>query len=153
MQYNLFKKKFIFFLSIIIFILTGCGSKNPISIEDFTKKLTDKGYQISPITNIDNNSISNLIIAKKDDHQFEFCVAKDDDNAVYFFNKNKTAFEKYKGSVNTSSKKNIGNVSRYTLTSNGKYHIVSRIGNTVLYLESPDKNKSEIEKILKEIGY
>lgn len=153
MKYNLFKRKFVFLVSMLIFILSGCGSKKPISLEEFTKKLTDKGYEITQITNINTNSINNLIIAKKDDHQFEFCIAKDDDNAVYFYNQNKTEFEKYKGSVTTSSSKNIGNVSKYTLTSNGKYRVVSRIGNTVLFLESPIEYKDEIEKILKEIGY
>lgn len=153
MKFNLFKRNFVFFISIIVFVLAGCGSKKPISLEDFTKKLTDKGYEVTQVSNINNNSINNLILAKKDDHQFEFCIAKDDDNAVYFFNKNKTEFEKYKGNVSASSSKNIGNVARYTLTSNGKYRVVSRIGDTVLFLESPSKHKNELEKILKEIGY
>ena len=56
---------------------------------------------------------------------------------------------------NSSVQTNINgkNYSKYTLSSDGKYMIVSRINNTVVYLDVDSSYKDEIKTILNELGY
>ena len=45
------------------------------------------------------------------------------------------------------------NYSKYTLQSDNKYMVVSRIEDTVVYVKVDSKYKDQIKDLLKEIGY
>lgn len=77
----------------------------------------------------------------------------DADNAVSFFNTNKNIFENSKSNDAIETSVSMGNNSKYTLTTNSRYKVVSRIDNTVIYLDVADQYKNDVQSILKSLGY
>ena len=94
-----------------------------------------------------------VLIAKKDEYQIEFFVTENKDYAVGSYNLNKEKFEKTKGNNMIETQKSIGNVSKYTLKSNSTYKVVSRIGDTFIYVNAPGAKTEEINEVLKKLGY
>ena len=147
------KSYFIIILSLfILFSATGCGNKNALSVDDFNKKMEDKGYtvqdassQMSEVKEIENVSIA---IDKDQEYQIEFYKL-----AVIFINENKEIFENSKTNNNSYSEANMANFSTYTLTTNDKYKLLSRIDNTVLYIDVVKDAKSEVKELVKHLGY
>ena len=45
------------------------------------------------------------------------------------------------------------NYSKYTLEANGKYSVVSKINNTILYVNVDSQYKDTVKDIIDEIGY
>ena len=152
------KRYFIIILSLfILFSATGCGNKNVLSVDDFNKKMEDKGYtvqdassQMSEVKEIENVSIA---IDKDQEYQIEFYKLDSADSAVIFFNENKEIFENSKTNNNSYSEANMANFSTYTLTTNDKYKLLSRIDNTVLYIDVLKDAKSEVKELVKQLGY
>ncbi len=77
----------------------------------------------------------------------------DESSAIGFYQNNASRFETMK--ANSSAQTNISgkNYSKYTLSSSGKYMVVSRINNTVVYLNVDSSYKDEVKTILSELGY
>ena len=87
------------------------------------------------------------------DYKIEFYKLDEEEDAIDFYKLNKEKFESQKGSGSAESTVNIGNNSKYTLTTNGEYKVISRIENTAIYLDVDKKYKDEVKEILKELGY
>ena len=56
-----------------------------------------------------------------------------------------------KGNATIESSKSIGNQSRYSLKANSKFKLISRIENTLIYVDAPDTYEKNIKEILKEL--
>lgn len=141
----------------MMFMLTGCGNKTAITSSDFKDKMENKGYVVQDATNqfSEYNYINQVYIALNSDSacQIEFYELSNIDSAINFFNNNKTLFENSKTSGAVEASVDVGNNSKYTLETNGQYKVVSRIDNTVVYLNVSHDYKSEVKDILKELGY
>ena len=70
-----------------------------------------------------------------------------------FFNLNKDVFEKIKGNTAAETSVNLKNYSVYTLSTDSKYRVLSRIDNTVVYINVDKQYKDEVKGILEELGY
>lgn len=69
------------------------------------------------------------------------------------FNRNKEIFEDSKSNVSGETSVTRKNSAKFTLNTNNMLKVVSRIDNTLIYLDV-DKDKSdEIKTLLKELGY
>lgn len=138
-------------------MVTGCTNKVAITSSDFKTKMEKEGYTIQEVTNQfdDYNYVSKAYIALSSDskYQIEFYKLSDSDNASSFFNNNKATFENSKSSSASETSISGGNYAKYTLTTNGQFKVLSRIDNTVIYLNVPDSYKSTIKEVLKKIGY
>ena len=94
------------------------------------------------------------ISAQKElEYQIEFYELNTEQDAISSYNINKSKFEAKKSSTSTYTEVALGNNSKYTLTSNGQYMVVSRIENTFIYVHVDEEYKDEVKKILKELGY
>lgn len=62
-------------------------------------------------------------------------------------------FESTKGSNSSESSASLKNYSKYVLSTNGKYKVISRIDNTVIYCDIDDNYKSVVKEVLEEIDY
>lgn len=153
------KKKILILCSILIcmFIFTACGSKTAINTDKFISTMESKGFVISDVTDqfAGVDFLNDVTVAMKDsgEYQIEFYNLKDESNAIEAFNINKEEFEKEKGSTSTESSASLKNYSTYSLTSNGKYMYVSRIDNTLIYLDVSKEYKDEVKEIINELGY
>ena len=153
---NFMKKIILFFISILLLLtITGCGiNKKPITAEKFKSKMTQKGYQIYDISGeYAGKGAKAVLIAKKDGYQIEFYVTENKDYAVGSYNLNEEKLEKTKGNNMVETQKSVGNVSKYTLKGNSRYKVVSRVGNTFIYVNVPGSKTEEVKGVLKELGY
>ncbi len=161
-------KKTIVIISIVLLVLVTIVAgftafslmnreKESITAEEFKIIMQDKGYLIADATSqfSEYDYVSKVYLATTSDklYQIEFYTLSDDSSATYFFNTNKTLFEQNKTSVSTSTSSEFSNHAKYTLTSANKYMVVSRINNTVVYVNVDEQYKDNVKDILKELGY
>lgn len=142
---------------VVLFTLTGCGNKTSITSDDFKNKMESNGYTVQDATSqmASYDYIKKVYIAISNDstYQIEFYELSDSDYATSFFNNNKSIFENSKSSVSTETSVNLGNHNKYSLTANDKFKVVSRIDNTVIYLDVDENYKSSVKDILDDLGY
>lgn len=131
--------------------------KTPISANQFKNVMTQKGYEITDATSqfAQYDYVKQVYVAGNSytSYQIEFYELADETTALGFYNNNATTFQNQKSSSSAETNVNGKNHSKYTLSSSGKYMVVSRIDNTVVYLSVNDTYKDEVKSILKELGY
>ncbi len=131
--------------------------KIAISAYDFQNNMESKGYIINDASEQfeDYNNIKQVYLAIKEDYsyQIEFYEFSDAENAQDFFEYNKSIFESSKGSSSAEKSTALKNYSKYTLSTSGEYKVLSRIDNTVVYINVDAEYKNEINDVLKELGY
>jgi len=88
-----------------------------------------------------------------DDYQIEFYELSNEENAIDMYATNKIRFETSKGNSSAVTNFDFKNYSKYTLTTNGKYKVLSRIDNTLIYIDVDKDYKDIVKDLLKEIGY
>ena len=86
-------------------------------------------------------------------YQIEFYELSNEENAISMHNTNKTKFESQKSNASASATASMNNYSTYSLTTNGKYKYLSRINNTLVYVDVDENYKDIVKDIMKEIGY
>jgi hypothetical protein len=150
-------KSKIFFVYVIAaaLFLTACGSKTALTNEQFLARMEAAGYQTADATDQFGEGLVEAVslAIKEDKYQIEFYVLPSEDRAIASFNTNRDDFEMMKSSGSSSGETNIGNHNYYGLTTKEGYYVVSRIGNTMIYVESPVEYKDEIKAVLKDLGY
>ncbi len=147
----------LFICVISLFSITGCKSKTALKSSEFVNKIEEMGYTAKDATDqmSQYDYIEKVILAinKDETYQIEFYELSDNDYASGFFDNNKKIFEDSKDTTSTSTSVNIVNYEKYTLSTDGKYKVVSRIANTVIYLNVDDEYKSEVKETLELLGY
>lgn len=159
------KKSLIIGVSVILLLVLTFGiiflvlnkEKIPITTLDFMNIMQEKGYLIQDAKSqyYDNEKIEEAYIAYSSDysHQIEFYVLTDEEAAIKMYESNRYVFENSKGNISSETSVTLKNYSKYTLSSNGKYKVISRIENTLLYLNVDSTYENTIKDILKQIGY
>lgn len=150
------KKKIIILIVLLSAIfLTGCGdTKESLNSETFTTQLEEKNFTIVEQTDnllYDTSSIESYMVATSPDgtYQLEFFIYTNESSAQAFYAKQK----EHLGNLGANSELNVGNFSKYTQTSNGKFSVVSRVGSTLLYTTVDEMYRTEVNDLIKEIGY
>lgn len=140
-----------------IFIITGCGSKKALTPSAFKSKMENKGYVVQDGTSqfAAYDYVKQVYIAQNSDaqYQIEFYELSDADTTTSFFENNKADFEISKGSSDVETAVTLGNYSKYTLSTGGQFKVVSRIDNTVVYLDVADTYEKTVKDVLKNLGY
>lgn len=146
------------FLALIGIVFINLNKeKVSITASDFKNSMEQKGYIIT-----DANSqfsqydyVKQVYVASSGDYSFqiEFYELSDENYAIDFYNNNTSRFEESKGNASSKTSVSWKNYSKYTLSSNGKYMVVSRINNTAIYIDVDDKYKDTVKDILNELGY
>lgn len=130
--------------------------KTPIQAEEFKTMMEAKGFKIADVTSQFaqyRDYMSTAYVAQKDGYQIEFFILSNLDNAVSMYNTNKAKFESQKGNVSGAYSTSLKNYSLYSITTNGKYKYVSRIDNTLVYVDADTTYQGDIKTVLKSIGY
>ena len=131
--------------------------KTSITASDFYTTMSQKGYVVQDSSSqfSEYNYVKKSYIAASKDYsyQIEFYELVDDSYATSFYNNNKSIFESSKGNASAETSVGLKNYSKYTLSSNGKYMVVSRINNTVIYVDVDDSYKDTVKSLLNELGY
>lgn len=139
---------------VLMLVLTGCGDKVAITPDSFKSTMEAKGFDIvDATTQFEEGDVEKVYIALNENYQIEFYLVATEEQAIVAYNTNKTNFENTKSNNNIETSVSLGNNSKYTLSTGGKYNVVSRIENTFIYVSTDDIYKEEISSILKELGY
>ncbi len=163
------KKSIIIVLIIIAIIIAIFGiilvsvfvnltkEKTPMTASSFKNSMEQKGYIVSDANSqiSEYDYIKQVYVAVDSDYSYkiEFYELSDENYAMNFYNTNKSIFESSKGNASAETSAGLKNYSKYTLSSNGKYMVVSRIDNTVVYLNVDDSYKDTVNNLLNELGY
>lgn len=158
-------KKALIIIGIIVLILVGIvlvvfntlnKEKTPISASTFNTIMESKGYGMTDTTSQFaqySNYMSESYVAQKTGYQIEFYELTSEENAISMYNTNKTKFESQKSNASASATASMNNYATYSLTTNGKYKYLSRIDNTLVYIDVDESYKDIVKDIMKEIGY
>lgn len=158
-------KKALIIIGIIVVVLVGIvliafnalnKEKTPISADTFNTTMEGKGYVMTDSTSQFaqyGSLMTKSYIAQKGGYQIEFYELSSEENAISMYNTNKAKFESQKANTSTSSTVSMNNYATYSLTTNGKYKYVSRIDNTLVYVDVDETYKDTVKDIIKEIGY
>ncbi len=139
-------------------LLTACGSKDPVSTVDFEATAAQKGYIVQDGTDYfkDYDYIKLVTLAAPQDKAFqiEFYELNSEDTAKSFYNSNKNNFVMMKGEDSIDKSDSGSNFDLYKLEVYGKFMMIERVQNTVVYVPSTDStNKTSIESFLNELKY
>jgi uncharacterized lipoprotein YehR (DUF1307 family) len=141
---------------LLMFALTGCGSKTAIANDEFISKVESYSLTTTDVTSqySSYDYVKSATVAQSSSGwQIEFYILADKNSATSMFNTNQSTFESYKGSVSSESSVSIGNYATYTLTSGGYYMHLCRVDNTLLYVRVNDTYKDTVKDIIKDLGY
>lgn len=142
------------FCLILLLTFTGCGNKTSISTSDFKSTMEDKKFTVQDATDqFEKGVVEQVYLALNDNYQIEFYKTVDESQAITAFNQNKSNFESTSSSSKVETNVSLGNHSKYTLKSGGKYMVISRIDDTFIYLNVDEKYESEIDGILDNWDY
>lgn len=119
-------------------------------MEDQGFTLVDVTHQFSQFDYVKKVYVA---LSEDGDYQIEFFETEDDSKAIEMFNLNNNKFENNKGYTSAQNEIKGKNYSKFELSSNGKYMVISVINNTGVYLDVDSKYKSEVKDILKDLGY
>ncbi len=148
------KISFVTISLMLMLMLTACGKKEALTGAEFKSKMEEKGYDVVDIAeDYEEGTLVTALLAVKDDYQIEFYVVNDEEQSIRAYNQNKTEFEGLKTSGSIETETSLSNHAKYTLTSSGKYMVVSRIDNTFLYVSVADAKKTEVSEALKFLNY
>ncbi|MBR6690350.1 MAG: hypothetical protein IKL65_03360 [Bacilli bacterium] len=145
-------------LMVLVMLLTACGpKKEAIDEDDFTRIMTNEGFSI---VNVEEQfekyghfEEAYLAIDPNNKYQIEFYELEEDEYAKSFYQTNKEKFEQTKTNISIETNIDLSDNNRYTLTTGDEYKVISRIEDTVIYLNVNKKYKEEVNIILKKLGY
>ena len=138
----------------LVLVLTGCANKKKIDGEKFKEIMGEKKFTVVETgNNEDNSDIAYIAQDENGRYQIEFYTLSSIDNA-------KSKFKSYKDAINNenTSNRKTNNIStskyeKYTLETSKIYYVISRIEDTMIFLTVDPEYKSEVNKIIKELGY
>lgn len=151
----------IFIISIVAIIgviLTNYNKeKTSITSEEFKQIMENKEFFMIDATsqNTENEYIQKVYNAVESEnrYQIEFYEYTDSDIANRFYKNMYSKLESGKGNSYSRTNISLKNYAKYMLTSNGRYTILSRVNNTIMYVSVSDEYKNEVKEIIEELGY
>lgn len=154
---RIFKRLTVFsILVMIVFMASGC-SKDPITAEQFKTKMEDKNYNIVDITSQYASSPEFIkvyvAVTKDSSYQIEYYKFDSTDSAKKAYESTKNEIENSKGTTSAHTSVSLGNYAKYTLSSDGKYTVVSRVEDTLIYSNTTSTYKDKVKEELDDLGY
>ena len=146
-------------LTLTFALLTGCSqSKDPVSTGTFESAAQQKGYIVQDGTDFfaayDYVKLVTLASPQDKAFQIEYYELNDEAVAKSFYDSNRSNFIMMKGDESFETTDSGKNYEVYKLEMYGKFMMIERVDNTVIYVHSTDSsNKTAIETFLKEINY
>lgn len=126
------------------------GNKKAIDAEYFIKTTTDLGYTSSKVTT--SSSVIDSYSAKKENCKIDFYVTSSE-LAEKNFNRIKRQYETLKDDSSVETSVSVNNYSKYTLSTNETYMIVTRIENTIMFTQTDKDYKDSVKDTFDQLGY
>ncbi len=144
-------------LALTAAILSGCSAKTPLTGAGFRQKMEAGGLTVTEVTEqyADQGTVTEGYTAAAGNGAYEidfFCFRSEAD-AKTMYSMNKEKFLSEKSGVSTSKETDLSNYSRYALSSNGLFMLVSRIDSTVVYVHADSEQKDAVLASLEGTDY
>lgn len=137
--------------------LTGCSRKTALTVDAFYNLMEENGYEAAYITDqyTEYDQLTGVCVAMQiyGEYQIEFYETDTDDTAKNLYANNQRILEDNTSIAYSRTVVNGVNSNAFKMTSNGQYYVLSRIDNTMIYIEAPEECKGEINGVLKTLGY
>ena len=141
-------------LVLVMLFVTGCAFYNLLDATEFKNHFSALGYTISDTETADYEADKYLVASKEDvPYKIEYYEFDTDINA-------KKVYEKYKKNIanyitsNSENKETTGAImGKIVAVSEKEYIIISRVKNTLIFINGTNEYADEINKILDEIEY
>lgn len=144
----------ILIIIVTCFLTTGCIFYNLLNSKDFSDYFAALGYEISDSVETTYEYENNLVATKGDvPFKIEYYSFDDEVEAKKAYKKMK---EKLPYLITSNSKDNelTSNVmSKYICKSDNEYIIISRVKNTIIFINGTQEYSSEIDNLLTDIRY
>lgn len=138
-------------LILILLLVCGCDKKHSLNKEEMTKALYSNGFIITDITDrMEDDDITAVLVANNSKYSIEYYKFKDNKSALESFENNKEVFQNYSKDGKEKSKDNYNTFSQEI---ENKYNSLTRVDNTLIYASINNEYRSDLNKILKNIGY
>lgn len=151
------KKKNLLIILFLLIILCGCSKNASKSSDEFKSIMRDQKFYVmdtkEQFSEYDYIKESFAALDPDEEYLVEFYVLSDAENALSFYDLNKNIFMAEETDYSVSTNKDKERKNKYTLTTDDKYKVISRIDSTVLYVDAPKNFKNDVKKILKKLGY
>ncbi len=154
---NSHSKKLVLMTALILVFATlfcACGkSKEATTTADFISKAEASGMKTQKSNAFGDYKEGTIAYVQSGftvAWQVEFYVMDSNEDAQYTFEQNKTVFE---GRSGTASSFSLGSKETYEKTGEGKYMYLSRIDNTLLYVDVKEEYKNDAKAFIRELGY
>lgn len=143
---------------LLLFVCIGCSTnKKEITADEFKEKMRDNDYYVVDVTEqfseYDYIEKCLLAIDITKSYQIEFYKLKDSENALEFYRYNKGIFQASEISGSVYKSVDLSSSNKYTLKTFSSYKIISRIKDTVIYVDVDVDYKDSVDFILQKIGY
>ena len=147
----------------IISCFVGCDNGNELdktvlTPDQFMDIMVAEGYNIYDITaqTTDFEDIETVYAATTGEelYQIEFIKMADEESAEALFTGNKVGLEQYKEeNAYIDYDLSLANFSTYKITVVERYVVVSRVEDTLIFINAPEEFKDEIDRIVSLLGY
>ena len=152
------KKNYLIIFAVILFTLCGCSnkSKEVKGIDEFNEISVNNDFKV-----VDNmNSYENInyidyatLAVIDDDSNLEMVIYESVDYAKEVQENQIENFASRKSTGATEKKDKGKNYYKYSLISNNRYMVSSRVENTLIFCNTSLSNKSSVDAILEELEY
>lgn len=153
---NIMKKKVLAIALVVGALLTGCGSKEPVSAATFTEKAQDQGFEVIDMTEYEDidGATAALFAMNDDDVEIMFIEGEDTDFAKNYYELTKTEYvNAYEEGSSVHTDVNVGNSQKYTVKNGDVYATVERVDNTIVYVETSTDYRDAVKSLLDELNY
>lgn len=152
------KKNYLIIFAVILFTLCGCSnkSKEVKDIDEFNEISVNNDFKV-----VDNmNSYENInyidyatLAVIDDDSNLEMVIYESVDYATKVQENQIENFASRKSTGATEKNDKGKNYYKYSLISNNRYMVSSRVENTLIFCNTSLSNKSSVDAILEELEY
>lgn len=146
------------FIILLILLCFGCGKiQSPITLEEFQDNCDKNELYFYDIS--DNFKESQKVIqagmASTSVWHIEFYIFNEEDDAIEAYESNKQNFldVKKESTTFTDSDKSYNNKVTYSLTTNTTYYYISRIDETMIFVQVPVEYRGRVKKFHESLGY
>ena len=145
---------------LMLFTFSACKKeeevRKPISSDSFKLVGESDDYEITDVTESLNNNkgIMEALVARvKNKYQVEYYTLDDSEVAQKMYDRNKKRFESQKNDNDKAEIVETDNYSEYKLLTKGKYKLLSKIDNTLVYADVDVQDKDSVVEFAKQLGY
>jgi len=145
------KLKFLVVLVCAMLVFGACVSpKVSLTAEEFTLIMEEAGHTVTDFTDLIGVT---FLVAETENFQVEFTVFDLEADAMRAYNQIQRYFEDGRGNSRSYRTMSGMNFNRFSKTTGGRFEAITRVGNTLVQIETSVGNRPEAQAILELLRY